>query len=180
MFGKTVAADALVIADEGSGSVVDTDLHGVDWKHHKFILEVRPAGESPFRVETKTKVPIFSAPQPGDLVHVVYEPKNHKTEMVIEGDARYDPKLIRARRKLEKSQQAANVQALLGGANPPDLPSSRNLDDAELDEDDEQVRWTVPDRCPECGARVDQSVASVAEHPACPFCHEPLPCQPVS
>jgi hypothetical protein len=37
----------------------------------------------------------------------------------------------------------------------------------------------VPEVCPECGARVDQSVASVAEHPTGDFCQNPLPCQPV-
>ena len=32
--------------------------------------------------------------------------------------------------------------------------------------------------CPECGARVDQSTASFAEHPTCTYCAKPLPCQP--
>ncbi len=36
--------------------------------------------------------------------------------------------------------------------------------------------WVVPDHCPECGAVVDQSVASMAAHPTCPFCQNPLPC----
>jgi len=40
-------------------------------------------------------------------------------------------------------------------------------------------QWIVPEVCPECGARVDEPVASVAEHPACGSCTDPLPCEPV-
>jgi hypothetical protein len=47
------------------------------------------------------------------------------------------------------------------------------MQDAEL-----KPRWKVPEMCPECGARVDQSVASMANHPTCEFCKAPLPCEP--
>jgi hypothetical protein len=40
------------------------------------------------------------------------------------------------------------------------------------------MRWVVPTKCPECGASVDQSRASVAAHPTCAYCSKPLPCQP--
>jgi len=40
------------------------------------------------------------------------------------------------------------------------------------------IRWKVPAECPNCGARVDQSTQSMAEHPACSMCHQPLPCEP--
>ncbi len=40
------------------------------------------------------------------------------------------------------------------------------------------MRWRVPATCPQCGAPVDQSTASLAEHPTCTFCHAPLPCEP--
>jgi hypothetical protein len=43
---------------------------------------------------------------------------------------------------------------------------------------DDEPGWKVPANCPECGARVDQSTASFAEHPACAYCAKPLPCQP--
>jgi NAD-dependent DNA ligase len=43
---------------------------------------------------------------------------------------------------------------------------------------DDEPRWQVPATCPECGARVDQSTAAFAEHPACTYCAKPLPCQP--
>jgi hydrogenase maturation factor HypF (carbamoyltransferase family) len=82
------------------------------------------------------------APQPGDMVTVSYDPKNHKAEIQIEGDPRYDPKIRRA-----------NVV------------------------DDEEPRWIVPATCTECGARIDQSRASMAEHPTCPYCAKPLPCR---
>jgi hypothetical protein len=116
MFDKKVPAEALILDDEGSGAVTGTDFHGVDWDHHKYIVEVRPADGEPFRVETKAKVAIFSKPRPGDVVKVSYDPKSHKTEIHIEGDPRYDPKLIRARSKQERSAQA---EALLNGAPAP-------------------------------------------------------------
>lgn len=82
MFEKKEQAEARVIALEGPGHVVDTDMHGVDWEHRKYILEVRPAGQQAFRVETKAKVPIFSKPEEGDVVTVSYEPHSHKTEFI--------------------------------------------------------------------------------------------------
>jgi hypothetical protein len=39
-------------------------------------------------------------------------------------------------------------------------------------------RWTVPTECPTCGAPVDQSTESFAEHPTCHMCKAPLPCEP--
>jgi hypothetical protein len=45
-------------------------------------------------------------------------------------------------------------------------------------DDEDVVRWRVPTKCPECGAPVDQSTASLAEHPSCDYCHKPLPCEP--
>jgi hypothetical protein len=174
MFEKKARAEAKILDDEGPGNVVDRDIHGVDWDHHKYIVEVHPPGEDPFRAETKAKVPIFSAPQPGDLVRVLYEPRSHKTEIQIEGDPRYDPKLIREQKKQQKQERAARTEALLNGAAVPDAPPGivHGLDDDE-------PRWKVPGTCPDCGARVDQSRASMAEHPQCEFCHQPLPCEPV-
>ena len=42
------------------------------------------------------------------------------------------------------------------------------------------IRWKVPDECPNCGARVDQSTESLAEHPTCHMCRAPLPCEPLA
>jgi hypothetical protein len=86
MFDKKAQAEALILDDEGPGNVVDTDIHGVKWDHHKYIVEVRPPGGEPFRVETKAKVPISHRPGSGDVVKVTYDSKSHKTEIQIEGD----------------------------------------------------------------------------------------------
>jgi len=168
-------------------------MHGTEWEHRKYILEVRPAGQHPFRVETKAKVPAFDHPSEGDRVTVTFEPKSHKTEMHIEGDPRYDPKLVREARK---NQEAARRQALLSGApDPARLALSRDAADRALAHNAEQLsssrqhastarprperhdepQWTVPAICPECGARVDQSAGSMAEHPRCEYCSNPLP-----
>jgi len=45
MFEKKIDAEARILADEGSGSVMNTDFHGVHWSHHTYILEVRPSAE---------------------------------------------------------------------------------------------------------------------------------------
>ncbi len=174
MFDKKAEAEALILDDEGPGHVVDTDMHGVDWDHHKYIVEVRPAGGEPFRVETKAKVPIFRHPQPGDLVKVMYDPKNHKTGIQIEGDPRYDPKLIRAKNKQDRE---ARAEALLSGAPVPRTAHVVHYSGAGHHAGGPS--WKVPATCPECGARVDQSAASMAEHPKCQYCAQPLPCQPV-
>ncbi len=173
MFDKKAQAEALILDDEGSGHVVDTDIHGVDWDHHKYIVEVRPPGQEPFRVETKAKVPIFHHPRPGDVVKVSYDPKNHKTEIHIEDDPRYDPKIIRANKKQEREAQA---EALLNGAPAPSGTGVVHF----VNVVDDEPRWKVPAKCPECGARVDQSTASMAEHPRCQYCSQPLPCEPAA
>ena len=154
------SSQALVLALEPPGPVVDTDLHGVDWEHRKYILEVRPAGQPPFRVETKAKVPIFSKPEQGDTVTVSYDPKSRKTELHIEGDPRYDPKLRRAARK--EQEAALKRQALADRC-----PNPRRIELVPThftNVVDDEPLWTVPAACPECGARVDQSIASMAEH----------------
>lgn len=74
-------AEAVILDELSYGNVVDRDFHGVDWAHYKYILEVRPSGEAPFRVETKVKVPIFSSPSQGDTVSVTFDPKSHQAEV---------------------------------------------------------------------------------------------------
>src|SRR6266851_2367593 len=172
MFDKKTQAEALILADEGPAGSTDTDIHGVHWDHHKYIVEVRPTGQDPFRVETKTKVAIGSSPGTGDLVKVGYDPKSHKTEIQIEGDPGYDPKLVR---EAKKQQRAARTQALLAGA--PVAETARAVHFVNVVDD--EPRWTVPAICPQCGARVDQSTASMAGHPRCEYCAKPLPCEPV-
>jgi|SRR5215467_6338736 len=135
MFAKKALAEALVLDRAGPGTVVGRDLHGVDWEHRKYILEVRPPDLQTFRVETNAKVPIFSKPGRGDVVKVSYDPKNHKTQIEIEGDPRYDPAPVRAARK---QQEAARREALLACAPAPAaVAHSMNVVDDER-------RWVVP------------------------------------
>ncbi len=42
-----------------------------------------------------------------------------------------------------------------------------------------RILWRVPTACPNCGAAVDQSRESAAQHPSCHMCNAPLPCEPV-
>jgi hypothetical protein len=39
--------------------------------------------------------------------------------------------------------------------------------------------WVVPERCPNCGAPVDQVKASQDRDPLCGFCQQPVPVRPV-
>jgi hypothetical protein len=124
-------------------------------------------------------VPIFSHPTRGDVVTVNYEPKNQKTEIQIEGDERYDPKILREKRKEDK---AARAQALLSGAPGSGLPGTGTVhyrDSGAVRHLDDEPRWTVPAKCPECGARVDQSAAAMSGDPRCEYCEKPLPRVPV-
>jgi len=163
MFDKKAQAQALVLEELGAaGSDVHTDIHGVDWAHYRYAVEIRPEGEAPFRVESETKAPVNTRPKRGDVVTVDYEHKSQKTEIRIEGDERYDPDVFRAKWKKE---QAAEAQARRTGTPLPQTP--------------DEPRWTVPAKCPECGARVDQSAAEASEHPQCAYCEQPLPRVPV-
>jgi hypothetical protein len=191
MFEARERAEAVVLEVEPPGAFSETDTHGVEWVHRKYILEVRPAAQRPFRVEAKAKVPIFDHPGEGDAVTVSFDPKNHKTEIHIDGDPRYDPRLIREARK---EREAARKEALLSGApDPAALVLSHNAAEWALAHNVEELawvhhhasvahpepyrepQWTVPAVCPECGARVDQFTGSLAEHARCEYCHNPLP-----
>jgi hypothetical protein len=74
MFGEKALAQAVMLASHLRGNTISLDFHGVDWEHRTCILQVRPAGGTPFRAEAK--VPILSKPRQGDVVQV----SNHKTE----------------------------------------------------------------------------------------------------
>lgn len=191
MFEAKEQAEAVVLDVEPPGAFSETDMHGIDWEHRKYILEVRPAGQPPFRVETKAKVGAYHHPGTGDAVTVSFDPKSRKTEIHIDGDPRYDPRLIR---KARKEREAARREALLSGApDPAALARSHGIADRALSHNAEELawahhhasaahpephhepQWTVPAVCPECGARVDQFTGSAAEHPRCEYCHNPLP-----
>jgi hypothetical protein len=191
MFEAKERAEAVVLAVEPPGAFSETDMHGTEWEHRKYILEVRPAGQPPFRVEAKAKVAIFHRPGERDTVTVSFDPKSHKTDIHIEGDPRYDPKLIR---EAKKEHDAARKHALLTGAPDPDavalshhnaelalshnaeqLAALRHHPSGARPEPHHEPQWTVPAICPECGARVDQFTAVMSKDPRCEFCHNPLP-----
>jgi hypothetical protein len=131
MFETKERAEAVVLAIEASGRS-QADMHGISWMHLKYILEVRPAGQRPFRVEAKVKVGSVIFPGPGDAVTVSFDPESHKTEVHIEGDPRWDPRLLR---EASKERAAARNTALLNGGtyDPADLPLAHNAEQlAEL------------------------------------------------
>jgi hypothetical protein len=63
MFDAKERAEAVVLAVEPPGAFSETDMHGTEWEHRKYILEVRPAGQPSFRVEAKAKVAVFPVPE---------------------------------------------------------------------------------------------------------------------
>jgi hypothetical protein len=42
------------------------------------------------------------------------------------------------------------------------------------------VRWRLPEKCPQCGAPVDQATESLIDPPSCRFCNQPLPAEPLA
>ena len=71
---------------------------------------------------------------------VRYDPKSQQTEIQIEGDPRYDPKLVRENKK---QQKAARAEALLSGATMPGTVGDLDDDEPDDDEcDDDEPRWT--------------------------------------
>jgi hypothetical protein len=137
MFGKKmVEGHARIIAFEGvtSGSS-GTDLHGNSWVHHKYIVEVHPAGGSAFRAEVKTRVSFEASPHTGDLVKARYDVDSHKVELILEGDARYDPKLRRAEKKAKRAEllhgTPGTPPAAVGSALDPELQELMDLEEAE-------------------------------------------------
>jgi hypothetical protein len=168
MFGEKAEkaqAQAVVLASHEHGHST-RGAQGVDWEHRTYILEIRPANGTPFRVETTAKVPVRTGPEVGDLIGVSYEVKNHEVHQVkiqIEGDPKYDPLMVRERRRLEN---AAKDAALLSG-----MSAGPGYDP------DDEPRWAVPVLCPSCGVKVDQSKAPFEESPTCGSCGQPLPCE---
>ena len=75
-----------------------------------------------------------------------------------------------------KQDRTARADALLNGTPVPAAPGPAAAGTVHYVDD--EPRWKVPATRPECGARVDQSTASMAEHPTCRYCAQPLPCEP--
>ena len=81
-------ADAVVLARK------DGPLAGDDFFTYHFALEVRPAGEQPFRAEAKYPFrPLEPKPVAGDLVRVRYGRSRNKVSLDLAGDRRFDEAL---------------------------------------------------------------------------------------
>lgn len=95
MFGrKKVPAKAKILADEGYGMVNQSRTHTL--QHQKYIIDVRPDGDEPFRAEVQVWVSWPGQPQVGDVVNVSYDPKSRKTKIELKGDPRFDWKMRQA------------------------------------------------------------------------------------
>jgi len=111
MFGHNkVPAKAKVLADEGYGMVNKGGTYTL--QHQKYIIEVHPDGDEPFRTEVQVWVSWPGEPQVGDVVNVSYDPKSRKTEIELEGDPRFDWKLKHAQ---AAERAAAHRDELLRG-----------------------------------------------------------------
>jgi hypothetical protein len=115
MFGRKVAAPAKIIADEGY-KFVNKDGHKT-LQHETYIVEVHPDDETAFRTEVKAWVSWPDMPKVGDTVQVTYRPGTHKVEMSVEGDPRFDWKLLEAKRHTEAAETR---ERLLNEPVPPD------------------------------------------------------------
>ena len=103
MFGRNkVPAKAKILADEGYGMVNKSQTHTL--QHQKYIIEVHPDGDEPFRAEVQVWVSWPGQPRVGDVVNVSYDPKSHKAEIELEGDPRFDWRLQQAQAKQRAAQ----------------------------------------------------------------------------
>jgi len=100
---KKVAATAKVLMDEGYGLTMKDG--SVALEHRKFIIEVYPPDEPPFRCETKVWVNWPDIPEVGVMMNVLYIPGKQKAEIVIAGDPRFDWNL-----KAAQKQAAAEAE----------------------------------------------------------------------
>ena len=150
MFGKSlVDGKAKIIADEGMTGFTSTSTgFGTAWVHCKYIVEVQPETGAAFRAETKARVPYLGGPNDGDVVNCRYDPDSHKVELVIDGDPRYDPKLLR---KAEKAQREELLNATPGSTPAPASSGYTPLDpelQALMDADEAERAGAVPAASP--------------------------------
>lgn len=76
---------------------------------YEFLLEVKPVQGEPFRTTTQQYLPPMTRPpQAGETVNVKYSPKNHKVQLELKGDGRYDLNmLVKAQQEAERKRQEA-------------------------------------------------------------------------
>ncbi len=97
-----MAASAKIIADEGY-QFVDKDGRKT-LQHETYIVEVHPDDEAAFRTQVKAWVSWPDMPKVGDTVQVTYRPGTHNVDLSVEGDPRFDWKLLEAERNAEAAE----------------------------------------------------------------------------
>ena len=107
---KKVAAQAKILMDEGYGWTQKGGSFTLE--HHKFIIEVYPPDEPPFRCETKVWVSYPDIPGVGVMMNVLYVPGKQKAEIVIAGDPRFDWRLKQAQK--QAAEEAERTRLLNG------------------------------------------------------------------
>jgi hypothetical protein len=101
---KLVEGTAKILAYDGIYGGGGRDLRGNEWVHRKYIVEVHPEGADAFRTVVKARVIFLHGPAPGDIVKAQYDVGSHKVKLLLEGDPRYDHKLLRAAEKAARDE----------------------------------------------------------------------------
>jgi hypothetical protein len=178
---------------QAEGTVVQVFVRPGHAEADKFGVEVRPANGEPWQAEApRPHEKHFRQPSVGDVTGFLVDTKSQKVEFDISD---------------HRNIAAHGLAALLGGATVvttgPGAHSGAGMGLAEmmglavsgmaaaeaaLGElahggmagvgGAPAAKWAVPAECPNCGAKVEQAVASNADSPRCGYCREPLPVQP--
>jgi hypothetical protein len=85
----------------GQATVIDVTQHPKiatnDWRKYDFIVDVRPAGDPPFRTELQETFLVTGLkPRAGDVVPVIFDPSSHDVMFDLDGDSRYDLDALKA------------------------------------------------------------------------------------
>jgi hypothetical protein len=133
---KLVEGTAKILAYDGIYGGGGRDLRGNEWVRRKYIVEVRPEGSDAFRTTAKARVIFLHGPAPGDVVRARYDVDSHRVELMLEGDPRYDQKLLRAAEKAKRDELLhGDPDGPAVSAEPPDLwlaQTSGNLTAQEI------------------------------------------------
>jgi hypothetical protein len=101
---KLVEGTAKILAYDGVYGGGGRDLRGNQWVYRKYIVEVRPEGEDAFRATVKARVIFLHGPVPGDVVRARYDVGSRRVKLLLEGDPRYDSKLLRAEERGKRDE----------------------------------------------------------------------------
>ena len=119
---------------EAPATVVDVEQHGRGMSEgelkYRFVLEVQPADAQAFRVMVEHTF-LYSdvVPEQGGTVNVEYEVKHpDKANLALDGDPRYDRKLVKERRNERRSSREDQLQAELQAPSGTPSPSERQAE----------------------------------------------------